>query len=256
MKILKTSASIRKAVTWLMRTTKARRVAVVAFVGAGARAFIPRPKGVQIICWPKAGGTNPLELRRLKKMGADIRFADGLHMKVYWAAGRGTLITSANLSTNALGAGSLKEIGVLLPSDAIDIDDIIASLKSRRFNKAEMRKLEELHRKINARQPRQTEKRERVEFLEWYSLPAHSEWKLGWWDDYGQCSKQAKEIVRADFNKTEPEDFISCRRHDFRQADWVLCFRLIEKGASAPKWMFVDFMARVGRKDKKAYYAE
>jgi hypothetical protein len=255
MKILGTSASIRRAIVTLMRPGRSRRVAVVAFVGAGARAFIPRPKGVEIICWPKAGGTNPLELRRLKKMGAKVRFADRLHMKLYWAAARGAVLTSANLTTNALGAGNLKEIGVLLPPDAIDIDDIIASLKSRRFNKGEMRKLEEMHRKINARQLRQSEKTERVQYLEWLSHPARSEWKLGWWDEFGQVAKEVREIVRTDFNKRGPEHFISCRKKHYRQADWVLHFRLTSSGASAPKWMFVDFVVKVGRRDKRAYCA-
>ena len=250
MKILKTTASIRRSIVSLMRPGRVRRVAIVAFVGAGARAFIPRPKGVEIICWPKAGGTNPLELRRLKQMGVNVRFADGLHMKLYWAEGRGTVLTSANLTTNALGSGNLKEIGVLLPPDAIDIDELIASLKSRRFNKREMRKLEERHRKINAGQPRQSEKTERVEYLEWLSHSARSEWKLGWWDGFVQIAKEAKEIVRADFNKREPEYFISCRKKDYRQADWVLCFRLTSKGASTPKWMFVDFVVKVGRREK------
>src|ERR1700730_3562257 len=103
MRILKTSAAVRRAVTNLLAPGKMRRVAIAAFVGDGARAFIRQPKGVEIICWRKAGGTNPLELRRLKKAGARIRFAERLHMKVYWAAKRGAIITSANLSTNALG---------------------------------------------------------------------------------------------------------------------------------------------------------
>lgn len=47
-------------------------------------------------------------------------------MKVYWAERRATIITSANLSTNALGAGNLKEFGAFLRSGAIDIDGLIA----------------------------------------------------------------------------------------------------------------------------------
>jgi hypothetical protein len=177
-------------------------------------------------------------------------------MKLYWAAGRGTIITSANLSTNALGAGSLKEVGVLLPPDVVDIDELISSLKSRPFNKVEMRKLEELHRKIKVREPRRMHKEDRVDYLEWYSLPARSEWKLGWWEEYGNFAKEAREKVRNDFNKREPENFIACRKQDFRQADRVLSFRLTKSGASASSWLFVDFVVKVGRKDKKAYDAD
>jgi len=159
-----------------------RRVAITAFVGDGARAFIRNPKGLEIVCWPKAGGTNPLELRRLKKAGARIRFADRLHMKVYWAAKRGVVITSANLSTNALGAGDLKEFGVLLPATSVGIDDVIESLRTRSFNKHEMDRLEREHRKLMARKQRSYRKPEKVSYSEWFELPVRPEWKLGWYD--------------------------------------------------------------------------
>lgn len=107
MKMLMTSNDVRKELTTLMAPSKRRRVAISAFVGKGARDYIPKPRGVELICWPRAGGTNPQELRRLKRGGVKIGFANLLHMKLYWAAGRGTLVTSANLSTNALGAGNL-----------------------------------------------------------------------------------------------------------------------------------------------------
>jgi hypothetical protein len=57
------------------------------------------------------------------------------------------IIPSANLSTNALGAGNLKEFGVHLPTDTVSIDDVIKSLRSRPFNRTEMDKLEEEHRR-------------------------------------------------------------------------------------------------------------
>ena len=253
MRILASSAAIRRAITNLLAPGKARRVAITAFVGDGAGAFIRNPKGVEIICWPKAGGTNPLELRRLKKAGAHIRFADRLHMKVYWAAGRGTIITSANLSTNALGAGNLKEFGVLLPADTLAIDDVIESLRSRPFNSAEMEKLDEQHRKLKARKQQPHEKAAKVTYPEWFSLLPRDEWKLGCWDHTTDVARKAKEIVRADFNKRAPHNFISCRQNEYAEADWVLCVRLTKKGASAPEWMYVDFTVKVSRNDKAAY---
>ncbi len=256
MKILKSSSSIRNAITQLMRPGKARRVAIVAFVGAGARAFIPKAKGVELICWPRAGGTNPLELRRLKKIGALIRFADRLHMKVYWAAGRGTIITSANLTTNALGSGGLKEVGVLLPADVVDVDKLISSLNSRPFSKAEIRKLDEAHRKLKVRETPRPPNENRVDYLEWYSLPAREPWKLGWWDSYGSVARAARDIARNEYNKREPEDFISCRKEDFQKNDCVLSVRVTKKDVSAPKWLFIDRVVRVRRTEKKAYFAD
>ena len=65
-------------------------------------------------------------------------------MKLYWAEDM-LYITSANLSTNALGAGNLKEIGVLLPKGAIEIDELISKLAPRAVSAAELRKLDRLH---------------------------------------------------------------------------------------------------------------
>jgi hypothetical protein len=253
MRILDSSAAIRKAITDLMAPGKIRRVAITAFVGDGARAFIRNPKGVEIICWPKAGGTNPLELRRLKKAGARIRFADRVHMKVYWAARRGTIITSANLSTNALGAGSLKEFGVFLPADAVNIDDIIESLKSRSLNNRDLQRLEMEHRTLSASQRRHYDKIDRVSYPEWFSLRPLAEWKLGWWDEECDLAKNAEEIIRTDFGKRTACDWITGKEADYKKHDWVLCFRLTKEGAIAPSWIFVELLEKVSRHDKSAY---
>ena len=252
MRILPTSAAIRGAVGDLM-SPGPRRVAIAAFVGEGARTFIRNPKGVELICWPKAGGTNPLELRKLKRAGARIRFVDRLHMKLYWAAGRGAIITSANLSTNALGAGDLKEFGVLLPANSLRIDAVIASLRTRPFNAVDMRKLELEHRKLKARMRRSGEGTDRVSFREWYELPARSEWKLGWWDSKGGFSKNARQHARGEFNAGAAYNFISCRAKEYCVGDWALSFRLSNKGASGLEWLYVDFAVKVSRADK-AYF--
>ncbi len=250
------SREVREAISDLMGSRNARRVAITAFVGDGARAFIRRPKGVEIVCWPKAGGTNPLELRRLKKAGASILFADRVHRKLYWASKRGAVITSANLSTNALGAGDLKEFGVQLPAASIAIDDVIRSLRARRFNRREMERLEREHRKLAAGKQSSYHKIDRVSYSEWFELPVRPEWKLGWWDTTGSVSTSAKEIARTDFNQRSPHTFISCRKNDYREADWILSFRLTPKGAIAPEWIYVDFMVRVPRNEKNAYFED
>ena len=203
MQILASSARIRREISDLMSPGAKRRVAIAAFVGEGARAFIRNPRGVEIICWPKAGATSALELRRLKKAGAQIRFADRLHMKLYWAAGRGAIITSANLTRNALGAGDLKEFGVLLPPSSICIDDVICGLKSRPFNNKDMHNLEREDRKLKARRQCYRGKIERVSFKEWYELPARAEWKLGWWKTRSYASRNAKEKAKAEFNMSK-----------------------------------------------------
>ncbi len=52
-------------------------------------------------------------------------------MKVYWSEGVGAVVTSANLSTNAMGVGGLKEAGVLLGPEFIDIAKLLKPLERR-----------------------------------------------------------------------------------------------------------------------------
>jgi hypothetical protein len=83
-----------------------------------------------------------------------------------------------------------------------------------------------------------------------------SEWKLGWWERVAEFAKEAKVITRADFNKRFPHDFVSCRKHDYKEADWILSFKLTKEGASTPQWIYVDYIVKVTRNDKKAYDAD
>jgi hypothetical protein len=249
-KILTTSKSLRKEILRLMAPGKTRRVAISAFVGDGAGAFLPQPDGVEIVCWPKAGGTNPWELQKLKGLGARIRFADSLHMKVYWAFGRGTVVTSANLSTNALGAGGLKEIGVLLDHKAVDIDALISSLNTREFNNADMQKLYKAHRTPMLPPGRC----EAADYLEWCTGAAPEKWKLGWWGGTtADFAQSAKDLVKRNYGKTEPRNFISCREDDYEEHDCVLQFCLTEKGPSSAMWLHVDHVVKVSRTDRGVY---
>lgn len=253
MKVLANSREIRAAIGTLMVPGAVRRVAISAFIGDGARSYLRNPEGVEIICWPKAGGTNPLELRRLKRAGAKIRFADRLHAKLYWAADRGAVICSANLSTNALGAGDLKEFGVCVDANSIPIDKILKSFKSRPLNSKDMGRLELEHRLLNARRLQRRPKTDYVGFREWYLTPPRSVWKLGWHDSDGVVATNAQEKARVEFDKPRPEDFLGCKKSDHKEGDWVLTFRLIDKGSSRLRWMFVDFVVSVGRENKRAY---
>jgi len=140
-KILYTSADVRKAIIELFESSKGRRVAITAFVGSGSEAYLRKPEGIELVCWPKAGGTNPDALRKLIKLGVKVSFAKSLHMKIYWTADKGAVITSANLSKNALGAGNLMEIGIFVPSKSVDIDRILKQINPNKDIKAELLKL-------------------------------------------------------------------------------------------------------------------
>ena len=99
--ILYTSAEVRQKIIELFSTSRGRRVAITAFVGAGADAYLPKANGIELVCWPKAGGTNPFALRKLMKKGVSVSFVDSLHMKVYWTEDKGAVITSAAASTRS-----------------------------------------------------------------------------------------------------------------------------------------------------------
>src|ERR1700677_1929169 len=107
MRALYNSNEIRRAVRATFGTGSGRRVAVVAFVGTGAEAYIPKPKGLELYCWPSPSGTSAKAIRTLQRLGVTVYFVPRMHMKVYWSAKRGVIIASANLSTNAYGQGDL-----------------------------------------------------------------------------------------------------------------------------------------------------
>lgn len=254
MKTLLRSSEIRSEIIKLFSLSKGRRVAIAAFVGEGAEAYLPKPKGIHLICWPKAGGTNPNALRRLMKRGVSISFVDSLHMKLYWAEDKGAIITSANLSTYALGAGNLKEIGVLLPKGAIEIDELISNLRPRAVSAAELRKLDRLHKlyAIRNRDDFRTTGLRAQSFEDWYDSAHRTEWRLAWWDslEYG-ASQSAKAICKKEYGVPEPHWTQACERRQFKNLDWTLSFRLTANGVSSATWMFIDRVVKLTAAERR-----
>ena len=253
-KTIYTSADLRKAIIDLFSSPTGPRVAVSAFVGTGAETYLPSPDGLQLYCWPKAGGTNPSALRRLIKAGVNVFFADSLHMKLYWAKERGCILTSANLSTNALGAGNLKEIGTSLPSDAVDMDRIIGSLKARPLTQKELSKLEREHRLYYAMNLLKDNQKV-VSFEDWFTSPFRSEWKCVWHQEYSQaCSLQAKALAQAEYNLEEPDLYLHVGDiSEYNLGDWILTFRLGKSAANRANWYFADRIFSVPVTDNEAY---
>ena len=245
MRILSTTAEIQSAVVRLMQPG-VRRVAITAFVGAGASAYIPKPEGVTVVCWPKAGGTNPAAVRDLLARGANVLFADRLHMKLYWAEGRGAIIGSANLSTNALGSGGLKELAALLPARSVDIDQVLGSVSSRKVSNKELDRLELEHRKLGRKI---TGSGISISFRDWFEMQARSRWKLGWWDSAVNYSPQARTTAKADFGRS-PVNSIWGRAREHVVGDWVLSFCVTKKRVYPAKWLFVNFVVRARRKNE------
>ena len=99
-KVLYTSSQVRHAIQDVF-SAHGKRVAITAFVGADAEAYLPNPEGIHLVCWPQPGSTNPDTLNELHRLGVRIEFADKLHMKVYWSS-KGAVISLTQAASKDL----------------------------------------------------------------------------------------------------------------------------------------------------------
>lgn len=238
-----------------------RRVVIVAYVGDDAPSLLPNPRGVDIICSPTPGATSAIALARLQEAGATISFADRLHMKLYWSEGRGCLVTSANLSKNAMGNGALSEAGVLLEDTDVEIDQVIRSLGPlRRAKQSELKKLDKKTRELDAALAvTRTHRRPAKNYQQWYAEYSAGAaalgvpWKIGSWNDDGRSSNEAKRRAVAQHRKPEPADNINVARNQVSKFDWMLCFRVSKKTVSSFEWMLVEDVVPVRPTERRAY---
>jgi len=243
MKVLYGASEIRHAIDGLFRAG-GRRVVLVAFVGDGADSYLPSPKGIQLVCCPDGAGTNPHALRQLMRRQVHVEFARKLHMKVYWSR-LGAVVTSANLSHNGLGGGT-NECGVLLGPGKVDIERLRRRVVSTKVTKAAMMRLD---RDYTAKKPYIDDvprpKRTKRLFSDWATDKYGTPWKLGWWTRDASPSRNARRVCQRVYGVPEPDDFISCRRGEYIEGDWVLSFKLDRRGV--PKgfgWLHVDVVLR------------
>lgn len=171
MKVLYDSKSIREAINKIFNNNNDRRVAIVAYIGTKAGDYIKNPKGLEIICSPKPGSTDPNTISSFMSKGANIKFSDKLHSKIYWSE-KGCVISSANLSENAL-SGNQIETGILIDSSDFDIDKLINNANAYEINKDNMDKLR-LHTRMINKLPTKirdiiVNNGHKISFLEWYS---------------------------------------------------------------------------------------
>jgi hypothetical protein len=255
MKVLYTSAQVRQAIKVLFSSAKGRRVAITAFVGDSAEIYLPKPKGIELYCWPNAGGTNPNAIRELIDRKVEVFFSDSLHMKVYWAEDKGAVITSANLSTFALGAGGLKEIGVLLPPGKINIDRILTSIEPRSYIKNELLSLDNAHKdylKRNYTDAKAARMRQKPNsFIKWYKSATRPRWKLGWyWEDDVRLSANARAVLERENGASKYEDIMTAEKGFLTENDWILCFNMDEGYARWATWMFAHHVVKVSPSDR------
>jgi hypothetical protein len=255
MTLLYSSAAVRKAVVQLLSDPNDRRVAVSAFVGDGAEAFLRYPKGILLVCWPNPTGTNPRAVRDLLRKGVDVRFSDSLHMKVYWSSLRGTIITSANLSTNALGAGGLKEVGVKLPPGTFDIERVLSSLRMRHVKGTELDRLDRERDKYLVRnQTPVPVVQRRDSFRDWYKSPMRKRWLLGFWSDPNfTVAKSTIDLLKAEEGVKSAHLYLAAKKGRVQENQWLVFSKVSTNRARMTQWMYSDHVIRVPRWDQKAY---
>lgn len=250
--VLHTSQDIRKAIRRIFDDPKQRRVAIVAFVGKGALAHLPKPKGVEVYCWPHPGGTNADAVEVLRARKAKVFFADRVHMKVYWASKRGAVVASANLSDNAFGIGGLREAGVRVPSSMVDIDGMIRLIEPKPVTKGA---LAGLRRESAERENANGQDRSTIHipsFDQWYDGQRGAKWKWDYWDIVGGgFSRRAKKAVKMLDPTYVPVKYVECERGMLREEDRVLRVKLTNKGVmQSPEWLYVERVVLVEKNDR------
>jgi hypothetical protein len=184
------------------------------------------------------------------KRGVRVQFAERLHMKIYWTEDKGSIITSANLSTNALGSGQLKEIGIQLVHGVIEIDPILAAIRPFDVTEENIRRLDREHKAYHAKNQFAKVNRE-DSFTEWFTSPKRPTWKIYFWEVTSRYSERAEVVTIADYDRS-PSDVVSLQGNDFEAFDWVLAVKV--QGAEVRKieWFCAEKIIRVPQKDK--YY--
>jgi hypothetical protein len=256
MKILYSSMDLRDAITKILARPNPRERRVVllsAFVGGQAQAFLPSPKGLEIVCWLQPGSTDALTLGRLRNRGAKIYKSEHLHMKIYWSSHGGFVVCSANASGSALGGGTQKEFGVLLPPKVVDIQRLWVYAKPRPITKNDLERLAVLGDAVP--RPKTTSSSERSpDFVEWQNLPGRRAWKLGWWDTGdAEFAEAAVKAVREVYGVRQPNQCLHVKQQHTRSGDWLLQFKL--PGVTNLEWMHVDFVVKV-RKSEPTFEKE
>lgn len=253
-RFLPNGQAIRREVQRIFKAEKGRRVALVAFVGKSAEAYLPRPKGLELVCWPHAPGTNPATVKLLiNKKKVNVRFSRRLHMKVYWTQSHGAVVASSNLSTNAYGSGALHEAGVLLPSFAVRIDALLASVKPEKVTPAALKKLKRewlaTKGKLPPGPPRQT-------FGDWLAAGKRPRWLLHCFDVVvaeSIASKHMRAVAKEETGSSKVVDSLYCRRGEIIPEEaFVLTVDVGSRRVPViDTWFFPHRVVLVARGDKK-----
>jgi hypothetical protein len=210
-------------------------------------------KNLHLICWPQAGGTDPNGIRMLLDQGVEVSFCDNLHSKVYYCEGKGVIIGSANLSTNAM-FGTQHEFGVYIEDANFDIQGLLRNLGTiSPVTAKSLAKLDREHNVHNRRNPRAptNQSGKSQTFQDAMSTSIRKRLKIV---TYSHDLSAADLIdlesgLRDTFGSYRWSNYNGIEESHFREGDFVLQVEVGDEDGRAtndkPRWLFVDHIAKI-----------
>lgn len=253
MRLLYTTADIKKTITKLLTQSKGRRVVISAFIGSGSEIYLPKPQGIELICWPKPGSTNPNTIRELMRRGVDVSFAPKMHIKLYWTSDKGAVITSANLSSSALGSGGQIELGAFLQPGQVNIDKVLSHIEAKPVSAKTLLNLEQAHHEYIKHNPGEPVRISRTRsFNDWFESKPREQWKFCVWDVVNiRLSSTAKNLLTEEFGSISCCSWMGVDDGDFSDNDWILHLRETPNRLGGVSWMFAHHVVPVPKAERK-----
>lgn len=247
MRYLRSSREIKKQLFTLF-SEAGKKWAVVGFIGYNALDHLPPcVSDLSVVCWPKAGGTNPDGVRRLIDHGIPVYFCDRLHDKIYWRQDAGLIVGSANLSDNALGDTGLHEFGVYCNDKEFDIHQVLETLSYAPVTSEALAKLDAEH----AAEVRRKGKSKGIDgtsqkvstFLESIKTKHRKKWKLVTWSETRESNDHIRAEVETHFNTNHWVNDNDVESKNFQAGDFVLQVKTnddenVERANG--RWLLVD----------------
>ena len=246
MSYLHNSKEIKNKLTKLF-SVEGEKWAIVGFVGYNALDHLPpNISDLSVVCWPKAGGTNPDGIRRLIANGINVFFCDRLHHKVYWTKNTGLVIGSANLSDNALGDSGLHEFAVYCDDNTFDINKILKELNYKEVTYEALATLDiehTAHYRSHNLSSDNTLHAELIKFTQAYGISYPKKWKIVCWSEHRLNNDLIQAEVENQFHTKEWTNDNDVESQSFQPGDLVLQIKIDNNGdieRANGCWLIVD----------------
>ncbi len=176
-----------------------------------------------------------------------------MHIKLYWTSDKGSVITSANLSSNALGSGGQLELGAYLQPGQVNIEKVLSHIQAKSVSPTALRNLELAHHEYIKRNPQEhISTPDTRNFNKWFESKPREPWKFSVWDVASiKLSSRAKSLLINEFGSSSCYEWMSADKGDFNDNDWILCLRETPNRLGGITWMFAHHVVPVPQVERK-----